>query len=424
MIAASDLAEAVPVVVTGLGTVHPAGCGRAVMTSSLASDAGPWQEVDRSAGYHRSGGARLAGLCGGLDLSPWLPARIARRMSLPSRLARVAAQLAFEDAGLTTTTDDEDAERTAIVVSNAYGPLAFTEAILRQHGSEGPMAVSPMLFTESVANAPAAQVAIWCGARGKNLTVTQREAGPLIALMEGAREISRGRADRVVVVAVDEVTPLQHAIFDRFRALARTDEHGTETARPFDRHRNGFIAAEGATAVVLEPLDKARQRFGSGPGKTWIRVAGGSSAFDPTAPAHGWGTDAAGLAASLQDFLGRIGLASEDFDAIVSSASGSIVGDRLEARVLKTAWGTAPLPPILVPKAATGELGGGLLAGLLLAAEGTQFATTPGFIEIDPELDLVPYDGRPMAPPRRVLAIGLAVGGAAAYAVLERGSAQ
>ncbi len=88
--------------------------------------------------------------------------------------------------------------------------------------------------------------------------------------------------------------------------------------------------------------------------------------------------------------------------------------------MLKVVWGELPLPPILAPKAVVGEHGGALLAGLVLAAEGAAFGPAPGFSEIDLALRVVPYDGSPVAP-GRLLASGLASGGAAAWALMESG---
>ena len=107
-------------------------------------------------------------------------------------------------------------------------------------------------------------------------------------------------------------------------------------------------------------------------------------------------------------------------DLIVSGASGSRAGDRLEAQVLRAAWGDAPLPPVVVPKAVTGEYGGGHLGAAVLAAAGSPLGPTPGFVEIDPELGIVPHDGSPLPPPAVVLATSLAAGGAAAWVVLRR----
>lgn len=403
------------IAVTGLGAVHACGCGRQALVSALRESTTHWSSVDRSGGYHRPGGSRLAALTADLDLSRWLSPAAARRMSRPSRLAVAAAQMAIEDTGLEL--DGTEDPPTAVVVSNAHGPTSVLEKILSQKFSQGPLSVSPALFTESVANAPAAQIAITCRALGPNLTVAQREAGPWVAVVQAASEILAGRVSRALVVAVDEMTPLLHAILDRFNVLATADRAGRETARPFDRRRNGAIVAEGAAAWILEPESKVRERGR----EVLARLRSGGSAFDPHSPRSGWSRDPELLVRSFRRCLDPSGLAPQDFDAVVSGTAGTFGGDRLEARFLRAVWDRHPLPPILVPKAVLGEHGGGLLAGALMAIEGVAFGPTPGFDEADPDLGVTPHDGRPLAPPSRILATGLASGGNASWLVLEKG---
>src|SRR6185436_17348563 len=156
-------------------------------------------------------------------------------------------------------------------------------------------------------------------------------------------EVASGKAARALAGAVEEMTPLLHALLDRFGALARPGADGAELARPFDRRRDGFLAAEGATLVHLETEESALAR-GARP---LARVLAWGSAFDPTAPRTGWGTGAGRLARS-------------------------------------------PLRPVLVPKATVGEYGGGFLGAAVLAAGGAPFGPTPGFAEPDPELGIIP----------------------------------
>ncbi|MCP4656526.1 MAG: hypothetical protein GY856_14030 [bacterium] len=402
------------VVVSGFGAISSAGCGRQRVAAAFRDSTLQLSEVDRTAGYHRDGGSLLAAVVGDVDLSAWLKPRAARRMSRPSRLAVAAAKMALEEAGVETGSDELAA---AVVLSTAYGPSAFTEQILGQVFGQGPEAASPFLFAESVANAPAAQVALACRAVGPNLTVTQREAGPLIALARGATEVALGRASCGLVLAVDEFCALVHSVLDRFGALARRRGGDPEMARPFDRRRNGFLFAEGATVLVLEEEQAVRRRGG----RVLARIRLCAGAFDPDAPRTSWSHDPRRLAGALARHLARAALAPEEIDCIVSGASGSRDGDRLEGLILKEVWGDSPLPPIVAPKAVSGEHGGALLAAAQLAVEGSPFGPTPGFVEIDPELGIVPHDGRPLPPPRRALITALAPGGAAAWVVLEQG---
>lgn len=401
-------------VITGLGTIGPAGQGRDSLTAALAKGSPLATPVDRGAGYHREGGARFAAAVVERDVSRWVPPLAARRMSFPSKLAVAAGRMALDDAGLGPTQSDQP--RIGVYVATAFGSVLSTEKLLRLILQDGAEAAQPFLFSECVANAIAAQLAIAVGARGPNVTLTQREAGPLLAVARGAQAVREGRVDIALAGAIEEVTPLLHAMLDRFGALARTDCSRAEMPRPFDLRRNGFLVGEGATLLVLEREDAARARGG----RILARVGWSGAAFDATASVSDWGDGDASLAANLREGLAGLPGGAAGVGAIVSGASGARRGDRLEARVLRAAWGDVPLPPVLAPKAIVGEYGGGILAPGLLALEGLPFGPTPGFEEPDPELNLTPYGGETREDPSRVLLTGLASGGAAAWLVFER----
>ena len=442
--------------ITGLGTVGAWGCGSGALARALAAGVPPAATaVDRSAGYHRRCGARRALLTPMAALAEWVPPAEARRMSPPSRLAVAAARMAVGAAGLAAA--DVAGLGTAVVTATVFGPSSFSDALLLQIVHEGPQAVSPYLFSESVANAPTAQIAIACGARGPNLTLCQGEAGALLAVARAAAAVMEGRAERALAGAVDEMPAMLHGLLDRFGTLAHRPcraaaapgappppaspdpltpltpltpqdtavrraaaaAAGGESGRPFDRRRNGVVAADGATILVLETAAAAARR-GAAP---LAHVRAWGSAFDPSASTAGWGSGAPALGRSLRRAMERRGVAMGAIDRIASGASGSRGGDRLEAGLLRAAWGDAALPPVLAPKAVTGEYGGGFLAAALLAAAGASYGPTAGFAEPDPRLGVVPHDGRRLPPPALLLASSVAAGGAVAWLLLAAGGA-
>ena len=344
-------------------------------------------------------------------------------------MAVAAARMALAQAGLADEAgeplpDESDPRRPDRArrssSATAYGPSSVTEELEEQILLQNPEAASPFLFAESVANAPAAQVARLSGARGGNLTLTAREAGTLMTVRQAAGELTSGRTELALAGTVDEITPLLQVVLDRFGALARSRKAGEPpVARPFDRRRSGFVTGEGSTVAVLETARAARER-GREP---LARVVASGGAFDPTAPRHGWGTGHEVLGRSLRGLLERAGLAPTGIDLVVSGASGAIAGDRLEALTLRSAWAEAPLPPVVAPKAVTGELGGTQLAAAVAALNGAPFGPTPGFRRVDPELGLEPWGGGPFPGDiERVLVTSLAPAGTSAFLVLERAS--
>jgi len=403
-------------VITGLGALTAAGPGREALKEQLALSTPHLSFIDRGPGdslKEDDAHPRLAAQVGNPDLKAWLSPMAARRMSRPSKFAVVAAKLAIEDAGLDP--DALDSESMAVFMATSFGPTDFSERILKSIYSDGPEATSPSLFTESVANAPAAQVALAFRAHGPNVTVTQREAGPLIALASAAREVVDGRSTLAFAGSVDEVAPVLHSALVRFGAIAGCRGGSVRVARPFDVRRDGFLLAEGASVLVVEREDRARARGA----KILARVRFSASGFDPSSPVTGWAKTPDRLTQRLASRLSAAEIPLEGIDRIVSGASGTRAGDRLDGQVLRTLWNELALPPIHAPKGVTGEYGGGHLAAAVLAASGATFGPTTGFSEEDPEIGITPHGARSLDRPKRTLVTALAVGGSAAWTILE-----
>ena len=400
------------VVLTGLGVVVGQDCGADSLAETLRGTRMKTSRIDDGQGYHLAGAPRRAILTRGVDLTPWVSPVTARRMSPSSRLAVAAAKMALEQAGLAGA---EEESSTGVVISSSLGPATSVEQLLDSARRDGPLAVSPSAFAESVANAAAGQVAIATKAHGPNLTVVQRETGSLTAVGRGAALISSGRLDRVLVGSVDEMPPIVHALLGRFDALAKPNDGGEEIARPFEATRNGFVAAEGAVVLVLEEEEAARARGAC----RLAKIRGFGGAFDHTAPRVGWGSGHTRLANALNRMFAAAGCKPTDVTRIVSGASGAVAGDRLEADVLKTAWADAPLPSILVPKAHVGQYGGGFLATAVLSVGGGVVGAPPGFVREDPALGIRPFAGGALEPAALNLWTTIGSGGSAAWLLTE-----
>ena len=104
----------------------------------------------------------------------------------------------------------------------------------------------------------------------------------------------------------------------------------------------GKLAWVGAVVLLLEREDRARERGAT----IHARVRGFGGGFDPSAPRVGWGDGRQQLGRALERMLARAGVERSDIGRIVSGASGSIGGDRLEAQTLRAVWRNGELPPV------------------------------------------------------------------------------
>ncbi len=387
------------VVLTGAGHVGPTGAGLEGLYAALDTASVPLSTVPTDGGYHKPGSPNGALTTPDNATKGWIKPLIARRMSKPSRMAVCAARMAVIDAGLAGTGEAwEGGEETATCFGTAWGGTNYTLRLLQQIETKGPEAISPFLFMETVANASAGQVALDLKLRGANLTLTQREASGVCAVARGAALVASGRAERVFVASVDEISPILHGILCRFGAVT-----ASERPRPLNPGADGFLPAEGCTVYVLESEQAAAAR--KAPVHARIRAWG--RANDPTASATDWGTGSASLAAAMTRGLERFDVSPDSIRRIASGACGAPKGDRLESAVLTQVFAT-DAPPVLTPKAQVGEYGGGFLGSALWALNADSAPS-----------ELLPL-GDSLEPARRLLVTTLASGGPAAWFVLEQ----
>jgi len=108
------------------------------------------------------------------------------------------------------------------------------------------------------------QFAEYIGARGPNTSMNGACASGTQAVALASDWIRAGRCRRVIIVSADDITSdnLMGWFGSGFLASgsAATDEIVEQAATPFDRRRHGLIIGMGASAVVLESLESARER--------------------------------------------------------------------------------------------------------------------------------------------------------------------
>src|SRR6478609_6460714 len=164
-----------------------------------------------------------------------------RRSSAISRFAAVAGLEALANAGVTLT--PEIAQRTALIFAVSNGGVIYTKRFYHDIVESGAQAASPLLFPETVFNAPASHLAAILGISGASYTLVGDGAVGILALKMAEDLIASSDLDACLVVAAEEIDPLVCEAYRQWRFLR--DPRKPETGR-------GMIMSEGAGAVLLK----------------------------------------------------------------------------------------------------------------------------------------------------------------------------
>ncbi|WP_010302233.1 beta-ketoacyl-ACP synthase II [Candidatus Odyssella thessalonicensis] len=246
-----------------------------------------------------------------------------------------AAQQAIEDSGWSPQTDEER-WRTGVIIGSGIGGLSKIHETGSTLNSSGPRRVSPYFIPASLINLISGHVSIRHGFMGPNHAVVTACATGAHAIGDASRMIMFGDAD-VMVAGGSEgaVCRLAMAGFASARALStRYNDTPEQASRPWDEGRDGFVMGEGAGVVILEEYEHAKKRGA----KIYAEVIGYGMSGDAhhiTAPAE----DGNGAYRAMMAALHNAKINPEDVDYINAHGTSTPVGDAIEVKAVKRAFG-------------------------------------------------------------------------------------
>ncbi len=167
-----------------------------------------------------------------------------RRSSAISRFAAVAGLSALRDA--TLELNEASAARTALVFAISNGGVIYTKRFYHEIVKSGAAAASPLLFPETVFNAPASHLAAILGITGASYTLVGDGAVGILALKMAEDLMANPGLDRCLVVGAEEADWLLCDAYRKWRLL-----RAEPPIEPFARRPKGMILSEGAGAVLL-----------------------------------------------------------------------------------------------------------------------------------------------------------------------------
>jgi 3-oxoacyl-[acyl-carrier-protein] synthase II len=307
--------------------------------------------------------------------------------------------------------------------------------------------MAPLWMLKYLPNMPASHIAIYNDLRGPNNSLTMREAAGNLAIGEAFRTIQRGHANLMVAGATGtRILPMQaihalqteqmagtvagiseagHSVASLSKAgLSEASYNGDPTtlSRPFDKHRTGMVAGEGAAMVILEEFESAKSRgatiYAEILGRGSANVAHSQRAGSSSTPDLHGHCDIA-LTRAMKAALRDANKTPVDVGHINAHGLSTTTRDADEARAIHEVFGDrAKEIPVTAPKSYFGNLGAGsavveLIASVLALRE-TRLPRTLNYTTPDPNCTLAVTTEEDVVPGRSFLNLSVTPQGQAA----------
>ena len=367
------------VVITGVGAVTPAGVGVEALWETLMARGCCIEPIERfdTTDFEVHIGAEVRDFDG---TEHGLSKKEARRFERFVQYAIVAADEALAQSGLEVT--DENRDRIAVVFGTGIGGIDELQKSFATLEEKGPKRVNPLFIPTMIGNIAAGNLAIRYGMRGECLNVVTACATGAHCIGTALRDIRHGYIDAALVGGTEEsVSPICIAGFTNLSALTRAEDP-KQASLPFDARRGGFVAGEGAGALVIESLESALAR-GAEPIAEITGFGSTGDAYHMTAP----DPEASAITAAMEQALAEGGFTSADLGHLNAHGTGTPANDATESVALMNLMGAdaAAMLPVTSIKGTTGHMLGaaGAVEAIVCALSVARDAVPPtaGFAE-------------------------------------------
>lgn len=367
------------VCITGTGVVCPSGLTVADLMAALTSNSSAITALPEAEEYGLT--AMAGGCCPDAieipDIQPHLLKGL-DRISIFSLSAAHQALVQAEAAG--------PLERSSIPIvwGSGMGGLTTLDEGYLSVLLHRKRRIRPVTVPYAMPSAPAFHLAHHLNLRGPSVTLSAACASSALAIAQGARLISAGEADVVVVGGCESMmAPIVRRAWQMAQAVCAVDPDApAQSCRPFSARRSGFAMGEGAACLVLESMTHASARNASVLG--WIRGIGHT-----TDAMHISKPDAASQTQAMQQALHHACVRPQDVCYVNAHGTATPVGDSSEGQAIAALFGEENAGvPVSATKAMHGHLIGaaGALEAIvtLQSMRSGQLPGNPHSQELDP----------------------------------------
>ncbi|GHH30490.1 ketosynthase chain-length factor [Streptomyces lanatus] len=330
-------------VITGIGVATPSGLG---IDDFWAATRVGKNAIGRVTHFDpTSYPSRLAGEIRHFAAEELLPSRLIPQTDRMTRLALVAADWAFADAGIKP--GDIPEFDMGVVTASTSGGFEFGQNELKKLWSQGSQYVSAYQSFAWFYAVNSGQISIRNGMRGPSGVVVSDHAGGLDAIAQARRQIRKG-SKVIFSGGFDASICTWGWVAQIAGGRMSTSDDPDRAFLPFDADADGYVPGEGGALLVLEDELTARER---GARTVYGEIAGYGSTFDPK---PGSGREP-GLRRAIEVALADAGVETGEVDVVFADAAGTPRLDREEADAINAVFGRHGVP-VTAPKTMTGRL--------------------------------------------------------------------
>jgi 3-oxoacyl-[acyl-carrier-protein] synthase II len=196
--------------------------------------------------------------------------------------------------------------------------------------------VSAVDYLRSMVHTTAVNITRMFGITGRVISSSTACTTSSQSIGFGYESIKYGMQDAMICGGSDEYDTTTVAVFDNLLACStRFNDTPHLTPRPFDASRDGLVVGEGGGAVLLEEFEFAKKR-GANILAEIIGFSCNNNGGDLILP------DINGITQTIILGLKDAGIGADEVDFVSAHATGTKMGDIIEAQAIRTVYGDSP----------------------------------------------------------------------------------
>ncbi len=377
------------VVITGAGNISSMGSNWSEIKESYESKQSKVRYMEEWDQFPELK-TRLAAPIEGFELPDTYRLKKKRSMGRVAQMAVRATELALKDSGLFGEDVITNGE-TGVSFGSATGSSAAALEFFSMLEEQSMERINTTTYIRMMSHTSAVNIGVYFGTKGRVYTTSSACTAGSQGIGYAYEAIQAGKQKVMIAGGAEELCPTQAAVFDTIFSASVKNDTPHLSPQPFDKDRDGLVLGEGASALILESYDHAKERGAN----ILAEIIGYGTNSDGS---HIMRPNQATMESVMQMSLDDAGVSSDQISYVCAHATATEYGDIAESQATLNVLGKKPISSL---KSYTGHSLGAcgafeLYSTIQMMNEGW-FAPTLNLNDIDPrcaDLDYIRSDLR------------------------------